>query len=64
MNFELNQKKFLVTRATRGIGLTIAKVSLSEGSKVAIIARNSTSVDLTLNKLGDEFQMDSILGYS
>ena len=44
MNLELNEKIFLVTGASRGIGRAIAKGLLQEGAKVAILARQELGV--------------------
>lgn len=50
MNFNLNNKKVLITGATRGLGLEIAKAFLNEGSVVSIIARTIPPLTDILNE--------------
>ncbi|MGD9974899.1 MAG: SDR family NAD(P)-dependent oxidoreductase [Desulfatirhabdiaceae bacterium] len=39
LNFNLTDKVFVITGASRGIGLEMARIALSQGAKVAICAR-------------------------
>jgi 3-oxoacyl-[acyl-carrier protein] reductase len=55
MNFELNHKKFLVTGASRGIGLAIAEGLLREGAQVAIIARGKKGIVAAKERLFNQF---------
>ena len=51
MDLQLKGKKAIVTGATRGIGLAIAKRLASEGADVAICARNEADVQAVVNEL-------------
>ncbi|HXQ99835.1 MAG TPA: SDR family oxidoreductase [Pseudomonas sp.] len=44
MNIDLSAKRVIVTGASRGIGLAIARAFAAEGARVAICARNQQSV--------------------
>lgn len=46
MNIDLNGKRVIVTGASRGIGLAIAKAFAAEGARVAICARSEEAVSL------------------
>lgn len=51
MELGLRGKKAIVTGATRGIGLAIAKLLAAEGCDVAICARHREAVDATVAQL-------------
>jgi len=54
MDLELKQKKVLVTGASRGIGLAIARQFLNEGARVCIVARTEKplhQVEVSLGKI-------------
>jgi 3-oxoacyl-[acyl-carrier protein] reductase len=51
MDLGLRGKKAIVTGATRGIGLAIAKLLAAEGCDVAICARHREAVDATVAQL-------------
>ena len=44
MNLELNNKKVLITGASRGIGLAIAKGFLQEQAKTCLVSRGSKAL--------------------
>src|SRR5690606_4541140 len=45
MNIELSNKRVIVTGASRGIGLAIARAFAAEGARVAICARSLEAVE-------------------
>jgi 3-oxoacyl-[acyl-carrier protein] reductase len=51
MNFELQDKRVLITGGTRGIGKSIAECFVNEGSRVSICGRNCEQVKSTVNYL-------------
>lgn len=52
MDLGLNGKRVLVTGASRGIGLAIARAMTAEGARVAMCARGQDGVDAALAELG------------
>ena len=54
MDFNLNQKKVLVTGSTKGIGLEIAKKFLDNSCKVVINSNNSSNLKKIQNKFKNE----------
>lgn len=52
MDLGLRGKRALVTGASRGIGLAIARALVAEGAEVAICARGKDSLDAALGELG------------
>jgi len=55
MNLNLNNKKVLITGASRGIGLSIAKEFLKEKSKVCIVSRGSDELFSNEKKLKESY---------
>ena len=51
MDFGIGGKVALVTGATRGIGLGIARALAAEGARVSVVARNETEVRSTAEEL-------------
>jgi NAD(P)-dependent dehydrogenase (short-subunit alcohol dehydrogenase family) len=51
--FALENKSAIVTGATRGIGLAIAKGFVEAGARVAICGRKQESVDAVVSEFGD-----------
>ena len=64
MNLGLNNKRFLVTGASRGIGKAIAFRLLEEGAQVTITARGETDLDSTAEELNVKFDEENILYFS
>lgn len=61
MDLGLKGKKVLVTGASRGIGLAIARGFLQEGALVAITARNSEGLETARKKLEQTYSAEYIL---
>lgn len=55
MNLEIENKFFLVTGSSRGIGLSIAQKFLEEGAIVGIVARNEDTMSKAANELIKRF---------
>ena len=55
MNLGLNNKRFLVTGASRGIGKAIASRLLEEGAKVTITARGAKDLNIVAEQLKTKF---------
>jgi 3-oxoacyl-[acyl-carrier protein] reductase len=55
MNLNLNNKKVLITGASRGIGLSIAKEFLKEEAKVCIVSRGSDDLFSNEEKLQESY---------
>jgi 3-oxoacyl-[acyl-carrier protein] reductase len=56
MHIDLSGKRVIVTGASRGIGLAIARAFAEEGARVAICARTAEAVDATGKELGQRAQ--------
>lgn len=54
MDIRVDGKAALVTGASRGIGLAIAKAVVDSGGKVCITARKQDELDVALDTLGDD----------
>ena len=61
MNLRLNNKRFLVTGASRGIGKAIAFRLLEEGGRVAITARGETDLNFAAEEMKAKFGAENIL---
>lgn len=59
----LMHKRALVTGASRGIGLAIARALLSEGADVAICARNRNTLDAAINGLRQSANKRKVVGH-
>jgi len=60
MNLNLNNKKTLITGASRGIGLAIAKSFLEEGAKTYLVSRGSNSLFENKKKLQNDFGLENV----
>lgn len=54
MDYGLAGRRALVTAATRGIGLAIARVLAREGARVTVVARSEADVERVAGELGGE----------
>ena len=64
MNLELDQKYFLVTGASRGIGRAIAESLLREGANVGLVARGQVQLDQTVDELRQQYGVKRVVGWS
>ncbi|MCH9711763.1 MAG: SDR family oxidoreductase [Proteobacteria bacterium] len=59
MNLNLDNKKVLITGASRGIGLAIAESFLQEGAKTCLVSRGSNALFESEKKLQDSCGLES-----
>jgi 3-oxoacyl-[acyl-carrier protein] reductase len=60
MNFNLDDKRVLITGASRGIGLAIADAFLREGARVLLIARTAADLVEATEKLSSMYGHDRV----
>ena len=63
MNLALDNKKFLITGSSRGIGLAIAEKLLEEGSFVVLTARGKRQLDISKKCLVSKFGEKKVLSF-
>jgi 3-oxoacyl-[acyl-carrier protein] reductase len=63
MDLNLNNKKVLITGASRGIGLTIAEIFLQEGAKTCLVSRGSNALFKNEKQLQDAYGLESVFAY-
>jgi 3-oxoacyl-[acyl-carrier protein] reductase len=63
MNLNLDNKRVLITGASRGIGFAIAEGFLNEGAKVIIVARSQTNLSIAENLLKKKYGNKNINAY-
>jgi 3-oxoacyl-[acyl-carrier protein] reductase len=59
MNLNLDNKKVLITGASRGIGLTVAEIFLQEGAKTCLVSRGSKALFENEKKLQDIYGLEN-----
>jgi 3-oxoacyl-[acyl-carrier protein] reductase len=64
MNLNIQNKYFLITGASRGIGRAIAGSLLSEGANVGLVARGKVQLDQTVDELRQQFGGKRVVGWS
>ena len=64
MNLELDQKYFLVTGASRGIGRAIVESLLREGANVGLVARGQVQLEQTVDELRQQYGEKRVVGWS
>jgi len=64
MNLELDQKYFLVTGASRGIGKAITESLLREGATVGLVARGQVQLDQTVDEFRQQYGVKRVVGWS
>ena len=60
MNLELNSKKVLITGASRGIGLAIAKGFLQENARTCLVSRGSKALFEIEQELQKKYSVENI----
>ncbi len=60
MNLNLDNKKVLITGASRGIGLAIAESFLQEDAKICLVSRGSNALFKNEKKLQDTYGLESV----
>jgi 3-oxoacyl-[acyl-carrier protein] reductase len=59
MNLNLDNKKVLITGASRGIGLAVAESFLQEGAKTCLVSRGSNALSENEKKLQDIYGLEN-----
>jgi len=60
MDLNLNNKKVLITGASRGIGLAVAESFLQEGAKTCLVSRGSNALFESERKLQDTYGLENV----
>jgi len=61
MDLKLNNKKVLITGASRGIGLAVAESFLQEGAKTYLVSRGSSALYENEKKLQNIYGLDNVV---
>jgi len=60
MNLNLDNKKVLITGASRGVGLAVAESFLQEDAKTCLVSRGSNALFKNEKKLQDNYGLESV----
>jgi 3-oxoacyl-[acyl-carrier protein] reductase len=63
MNLALDNRRVLITGASKGIGLAIAESFLQEGARTCLVSRGSDDLFKNEEKLKDAYGLDNIFAY-
>ena len=63
MNLNIQNKCFLITGASRGIGRAIAEGLLREGANVGLVARGQEQLEQTVDELRQQFEEERVVGW-
>ena len=64
MNLNIQNKCFLITGASRGIGRAITESLLREGANVGLVAREQVQLDQTVDELRQQYGGKRVVGWS
>ena len=62
MDLGIQNRNFLITGASRGIGRAIAESLLIEGAKVGLVARGQEQLEKTVAELRQQFEEERVVG--
>jgi 3-oxoacyl-[acyl-carrier protein] reductase len=63
MNLNIQNKCFLITGASRGIGRAIAESLLREGGNVGLVARGQLQLEQTVDELRQQYGKERVVGW-
>ena len=64
MDLGIQNRNFLITGASRGIGRAIAVSLLSEGANVGLVARGQVQLEQTVDELRQQYGEERVVGWS
>ena len=64
MNLGIQNRNFLITGASRGIGRAIAESLLSEGANVGLVTRVRVQLEQTVDELRQQYGSKQVVDWS